>query len=186
MDSEGDAPSTFCDETPQPLSWTGCCGRPQPLSGEGCGIWDSGFIGGWGLGVVAAIAAGVAGGAGGFAGADVLGRGEVPGFALGAEVRAEERGVRAVALDAVAGLAGVGLATVTGFPAGSGEAGRCDGCGFLQVGGGFVGIERIRVEAEFAEQFVDAFVGFRFHLGRWREQGAAIFRFAVVHVGRMG
>lgn len=127
MDSERDAPWTVCGETPQPL-----CGRtvsegtPQSLSGEGCGIWDSGFIGGWGLVVVAAIAAGVAGSAGGFAGADVFGGGEVPGFALGAEVGAEERGVRTVALDAVAGLAGVGLAAVTGFPAGAGEA---DGCG---------------------------------------------------------
>ena len=141
---------------------------PQPLSGEGCGSWDSGFIGGWGLGVVAAIAAGVAGGAGGFAGADVFGGGEVPGFALGAEVGAEERGVRSVALDAVAGLAGVGLAAVAGFPAGAGEADGCDGCGFFQVVGGLVGIERVRVQAEFAEEFVDAFVGFGFHLGRWR------------------
>ena len=54
---------------------------------------------------------------------------------------------------------------VIGFPAGAGEADGGDGCGFLQVGGGFVGIEGIRVEAEFAEQFVDAFVGFGFHGG---------------------
>lgn len=72
-----------------------------------------------------------------------------------------------MALDAVAGFAGVGLAGVTGFPAGAGEADGCDRCGFFQVGGGFVGIERIRVEAEFAEQFVDAFAGFGFHRGRW-------------------
>ena len=140
--------------------------QPQALSGEVCGIWDSGFIGRWGLVVVAAIATGVAGGAGGFTGADVLGGGEVPGFALGAEVGAEERGVRAVALDAVAGLAGVGLAAVAGFPAGTGEADGGDGCGFLQVGGGFVGIEGIRMQAEFAEQFVDAFVGLGFHGGK--------------------
>ncbi len=136
--------------------------------------------------LVAAIAAGVAGGAGGFAGADVFCGGEVPGFALGAEVGAEERGVRAVALDSVAGLAGVGLAAVAGFPAGAGEADGWGWGGFLDVGGGFVGIEGMRVQAEFAEQFVDAFVGLGFHRGRWREQGAAIFRFAVVHVGRMG
>ena len=36
--------------------------------------------------VVAAIAACVAGGAGGFAVADVFGGGDVPGFAVGAEV----------------------------------------------------------------------------------------------------
>ncbi len=118
--------------------------------------------------MVAAIAAGVAGGAGGSAGTDVFCGGEVPGFALGAEVGAEERGVRAVTLDAVAGLAGVGLAAVTGFPAGARETDGCDWCGVFQVGGGFFGIERIRVEAEFAEQFVDALVGFGFHRGRWR------------------
>lgn len=128
-----------------------------------CGICDSGCIGGWGLGVVAAIATGVAGGAGGFARADVFSGGEVPGFALGAEVGAEERGVRSVTLDAIAGLAGVGLAAVTGFPAGAGAADGCVWCGVFQAGGGFVGIECIRVEAEFAEKFVDAFVGFGFH-----------------------
>lgn len=118
--------------------------------------------------MVAAIAAGVAGGTGGFAGADVFGGSEVPGFALGAEVGAEKRGVRAVALDAVAGLAGVGLAAVTGFPAGSGETDGCGWGGFPDVGGGFVGIEGMRVEAEFAEELVDASVGFGFHRGRWR------------------
>lgn len=150
VDSERDAPGTVCGETPQPL---------------GCGIWDSGFIGGWGLLLVAAIATCVAGGAGGFAGAEVFGGGEVPGFALGAEVGAEERGVRAVALDAIAGLAGVGLAAVTGFPAGAGETDGGGWGGVFQVSGGFVGIERIRVESEFAEQFVDAFVGLGFHRG---------------------
>jgi hypothetical protein len=125
--------------------------QPPSVSGEGCGIWDSGFIGGWGLGVVAAIAAGVAGGAGGFAGADVFGGGEVPGFALGAEIGAEERGEAAVALDAVAGLAGVGLAAVTGFPAGAGEADGWGWAGIFQVGGDVGGIEGMRVEAEFAE-----------------------------------
>ena len=120
-------------------------------------------MGEWGLVLIAAIAAGVAGGAGGFAGADVFGGGEMPGFALGAEVGAEERGVRAVALDAVAGLAGVGLAAVTAFPAGAGEADGWGWAGIFQVGGGFVGIEGMRVQSEFAEQFVDAFVGLGFH-----------------------
>lgn len=152
VDSERDAPGTVCGETPQPL---------------GCGNWDSGFIGGWGLVVVTAIVAGVAGGAGGFAGADVFGGGEVPGFALGAEVGAEERGVRAVAFDAVAGLAGVGLAAVAGFPAGAGEAKGCVDYGNFQAGDGFVGIEGMRIKAEFAEELVDASVGFGFHRG-WK------------------
>jgi hypothetical protein len=72
---------------PQALSCSDCGGMPQAVSGEGCGNWDSGFIGGWGLRVVAAIAAiaaGVAGGAGGFSGADVFSGGEVPGFASSA------------------------------------------------------------------------------------------------------
>ncbi len=73
----------------------------------------------------------------------------MPGFALGAEVGAEERGVRAVALDAVASLAGIGFAAVTGFPAGTGEADGCGWTGCFESSGGFIGVDGIRVKTEF-------------------------------------
>ena len=134
---------------------------PQPLS-EGAGghssvggfprreIGASGFIGGLVFIVVATVTARVAVGFGGLFVADIFARGQMPGLALGAEVGAEERGVCAVALDAVAGLAGIGFAAVTGFPAGTDEAGGCGWAGCLESGGGFVGIDGIRVKTELA------------------------------------
>ena len=153
VDSERDAPCTACGETPQPRS----------LSGEGCGIWDSGFIGGWGLVVVAAIATGVAGGAGGFSGADVFGGGDVPCFACLAVVGTEERGIGSALFDEVGAFPGRGFAEVAGFPAEAGDGGvGCGGKG-IEFGLEFLGIDGVRWQSEFAEQFVDALVRFGFH-----------------------
>lgn len=86
----------------------------------------------------------------------------MPGFALGAEVGAEEGGVGSAFLDAGAGFLGGGLAGEAAFPAGA----DCRGVGSAGVGGvcrcGF-GIDFLRGQADLAEQVVDAFVGFGFH-----------------------
>lgn len=115
--------------------------------------------------MIAPFVTGVAFGLGGLFGELVFAGGEVPGFALGAEIGAEKRGVRSVTLDAVTGLPCLGLAGVTGFPAWAGVTEGRWRFGRFKSGGGFVRIERIRGESELGEQFVDALVGLGFHQG---------------------
>jgi hypothetical protein len=116
---------------------------------------------GWVL--VAALATGAAFRNGGAAGHVVFPGGDVPGFARLAEVGTEERGVGPALFDEVGAFPGGGFAGVAGFSAeaGGGSVG-CGGIG-IEFGREFLGIDGVRRQPEFAEQFVDALVGFGFH-----------------------
>jgi hypothetical protein len=113
--------------------------------------------------VVAAISSGAAFRNGGTTCGVVFAGGDVPGFARLAEVGTEERSVSPALFDEVGAFPGGGFAGVAGFSAeaGGGSVG-CGGIG-IEFWREFLGIDGVRVQPEFAEQFVDALVGFGFH-----------------------